>query len=85
MERKMNTNQKYQFRQLSENRTSLFSAENQGENPQKRPGIPIPNEPTIPEQPDENPNPNSPEPGINKPEKDDPTRIDEEPPIFNNY
>ncbi len=81
----MNTNQKHLFRQHSDNETNLFFAGKQIEEPQEEPGTPIPDEPTVPEQPDENPNPTSPEPGINEPEKDDPTRIDNEPPIFNNY
>lgn len=81
----MNTNQKHQFSQLSENKANQPSHGKKSEDPQKEPGTPIPDEPSIPKPPDENPNPTSPEPGINEPEKDDPTRIDEEPPIFNNY
>jgi len=81
----MNTNQKYQFSQQSDNNRNQPSAGERSEDPQKEPGMQIPDEPTVPEQPDENPNPTSPEPGIDEPEKDDPTRIDEEPPIFNNY
>jgi hypothetical protein len=76
----MNTNQKYQFRQQSENESNQPLAGKQSEDPQKGPGKPIPDDPTIPEPPDENPDHNSQEPGIN-----DPTRIDEEQPIFNDY
>lgn len=85
MGRKMNTNQKHQFSQLSDIKANQPYAGKQSEDPQKEPGTPIPDEPTVPEQPDENPDPNSPEPGINEPGINDPTRIDEEPPIFNNY
>ena len=81
----MNTIQKHQFWQQSENESNQPFSGIQIEDPQEEPGTPIPDEPTVPEQPDENPNPTSPEPGIDEPEKDDPTRIDDEPPIFNNY
>ncbi|MDD2307048.1 MAG: hypothetical protein PHP53_20255 [Prolixibacteraceae bacterium] len=81
----MVTNQKQLFRPYSSYETNQFFAEKQHENPQEEPNTPAPDEPTVPEQPDENPNPTSPEPGIDEPEKDDPTRIDEEPPIFNKY
>lgn len=84
-ERKMDTNQKYLFCQKSGNELNQPFSGRLIEDPQKETVNPIPNEPTVPEQPDENPNPNSPEPGIDEPEKDDPTRIDEQPPIFNNY
>jgi len=81
----MDTNQKQLFRQKSDNESKQPFAEKQIEDLQEEPGTPIPDEPTIPEAPDENPKPNSPEPGVNEPEKNDPTRTDEEPPIFNNY
>jgi len=81
----MNTNQKYLFRQLSDNKSNQPFSGKQKEYLQEEPGTPSPDEPTVPEQPDENPEPNSPEPGINEPEINDPTRFDEEPPIFNNY
>lgn len=81
----MNTNQKHQFRQQSDNESNQPLAGKQIKDPQEEPNTPIPDEPTVPEQPDENPEPNSPEPGINDPGINDPTRIDEEPPIFNNY
>ena len=54
------------------------------EHPQKEPGIPDTDKPTIPDLPDENPNPTLPKPDINEPEINDPTRTDELPPIFNN-
>jgi len=85
MKRKMNTNQKPQFGQQSDNETNQPLAGKQSVDRSKEPGTPIPDQPSVPEQPDENPAPESPEPGINEPEKNDPTRIDEEPPIFNNY
>ena len=81
----MDTNQKHLFRQQFENKTNQYFAEEQIDVLQKEPDTAIPDEPTVPEQPDENPIPRSPEPGIDEPEKDDPTRIDEEPPIFNYY
>jgi hypothetical protein len=81
----MDTNQKQLFRQRSENGSNQLFAEKQMEAPQEEPSTPIPGEPTVPESPDENPIPNRPEPGIDEPEKDVPTRIDDEPPIFNNY
>jgi hypothetical protein len=81
----MDTTQKHQFRQQSDNEFNQSFAGKQMEDPQEEPETPIPDEPTLPATPDENPNPTSPEPGIDEPEKDDPTRIDDEPPIFNNY
>lgn len=81
----MNTNQKHQFSQQSENESNQPLAQKQSEDPKKEPGTPAPDKPTVPEPPGENPDPNSPEPGINEPEINDPTRFDEEPPIFNNY
>jgi len=53
--------------------------------PELDPNQPIPGKPNAPARPDKNPGTASPEPGLDEPEKDDPTRIDEEPPIFNNY
>ena len=76
----MDTNQKHQFRQQSDNESNKPLAGKQTEDPQQEPVIPIPDEPTFPEQTDEKPDPNSPEPGIN-----DQTGIDEETPIFSNY
>ena len=76
----MDMNQKHQFKKQFDNETNHPSTKKKSEDPQKEPVIPLPDEPTIPEPPEENP-----EPGLNEPEKDDPTRIDEEPPIFNNY
>ena len=80
----MDTNQKHLFRQQSDNETNQFFARKQIEDSQNKPDTLIPDEPTVPEQPDENPNTTSPEPGLDEPEKDDPTRIDEPPEIFNN-
>jgi hypothetical protein len=76
----MDANQKNQFSQQSDYESNQLIAGQEIEDLQEEPGNPIPDEPTVPEQPDENP-----EPGIDEPEKDDPTRIDDEPPIFNNY
>jgi hypothetical protein len=50
------------------------------EYPQKQPGIlPLPNKQNIPAKPDNNPDPTRLIPGVNEPEKNDPTRIDEPP------
>lgn len=81
----MDTNRKNQFNQQSDYESNQHLAGQEIEDPQEEPITPNPDEPTVPEQPDENPVPNSPEPGTDEPEKDDPTRIDEEPPIFNYY
>lgn len=54
------------------------------ENPAKRPRIPHPDKPaTPPAEPVRDPEPITPVPGVNEPGKNDPTRIDEPPPIFN--
>jgi hypothetical protein len=45
------------------------------ENPQKLPGIPLPNQLNTPAQPDENHDPTKPGPGGNEPEKNDPTHF----------
>lgn len=81
----MYTNQKQLFRQQADNESTQPFSGKQMKDPQEEPGTPIHDEPTVPEEPNKNPNPTSPEPGIDEPEKDDPTRIDDEPPIFNNY
>ena len=73
----MDTNQKHQFCQQSDNESNQHFAGKQIDDSQKEP-----DRPTDPEQPDENPEPAGPEPGIDEPEKDDPTRIDEPPEIF---
>lgn len=74
-------NRKDNHNRQSENHSDHLSDEKKKEEP----GTLIPDEPTVPEQPDENPNPGSPEPGLDEPEKNDPTRIDEKTPIFNKY
>jgi len=81
----METNQKYQFRQQSDNESNQRFTGKQIDVLQEVPGNSIPYEITVAEPPVENPIPTTPEPGVNEPEKDDPTRIDEEPPIFNYY
>ena len=54
------------------------------ENPAKRPRIPRPYKPaTPPAEPVHDPEPITPVPGVSEPGKNDPTRIDEPPPIFN--
>ncbi|HEX7413024.1 MAG TPA: hypothetical protein VF411_03180 [Bacteroidia bacterium] len=58
-------------------KSNKTSAGNERENPQKKPGKPLPNKPTTPAKPDKNPDPTKPRPGGNEPEKNDPTRIDE--------
>jgi len=80
----MDKNQKDQQSQQSDNKTTEPSAGSKRENPQKKPWIPLPKEPITPAKPDEEPNPNRPEPGVNEPEKNDPTHTEEPPPIFNN-
>ena len=51
-------------------------------NPSKRQRIPVPNKPILPKKPEKAPNPFPREPGVNEPEKNDPTRIDEPPTII---
>jgi len=80
----MEKNKNDQRNQQSDSKSNQPSAGKKREDPQKKPGNPLPNKPTTPAKPDENPDPTRPEPGINEPEKNDPTRIDEPPPIFNN-
>ena len=81
----MNTNLNHLFRKQPDRESNQPFAEKQMDAQQKEPGTPSPDEPSVPESPNENPNPTSPEPGIDEPGLDDPTRIDDEPPIFNNY
>ncbi len=81
--KKMDTNQNQLFQQQTDNEFSQLFAAKQIDVPQEKPDAPIPDEPTVPKQPDENPNPTRPEPGVIEPKKNDPTRIDKKPPIFN--
>ncbi len=69
--------------QHSETTANHPSAGKKREEPLKKPRIPLPNKPTTPAKPDENPDPTIPKPDINEPKKNDPTRIDEPPQIFN--
>ncbi len=78
----MNKDQNYIIRQ-PQNETNRFIARNQIKDLLEEPRTPIPDESFVPEHPDENPNPTGPEPGIDEPEINDPTRIDEPPEIFN--
>ena len=55
----------------------MINSENNGG---KNPGTP-PNKPVTPAQPDKNPDPTTPRPGGNEPEKNDPTRIEESPKV----
>ena len=80
----MEKNKNDQRSQQSDCKSNQPSGGKKREDPQKKPGIPLPNKPNTPAKPDENPDPTRPEPGINEPEKNDPTRIDEPSPIFNN-
>jgi len=80
----MNKKQNDQRNNQSDIVTNLSLAGNEREDPQTNPDYPFPTKPAIPAEPDKNPDPPSPEPGIKEPEKDDPTRIDDPPPIFNN-
>lgn len=77
----METGIKQQFRKFFYNNPNQFVAGKQREEPKMR----LPEQPPVQEQPDKNPIPIRTEPGIDEPEKDDPTHIDEEIPIFNNY
>ena len=80
----MNKRQKDQRNNQLDIVTNLSSVGNEREDPQTNPDLPFPAKPSIPAEPDENPDPPNPEPGIEEPEKDDPTRIDE-PPQISNY
>jgi hypothetical protein len=80
----MNERQRKQHNQPLDTAANLPMTGKERVDPQKEPGSPDPRKPTIPYDPEENPDPTSPEPGINEPEINDPTRIDEPPPIFNN-
>lgn len=80
----MNKKQKDQRNNQSDIVENVSSVGNEREDPQTNPDHPFPTIPSIPPEPDENPALPCPEPGIEEPEKDDPTRIEEQPPIFNN-
>jgi len=77
----MEKNQNDHRSQQSDSKSNQPSAGKKREDPQRPPGNPFPNEP---EKPDENPEPIKPRPGEDEPEKNDPTRINEPPPFFNN-
>lgn len=78
----MDKNQNDQCSQQSD-KANQPSVGKEGENPQINPEHPFPNVPITPAKPDEDPNPTRPEPDVNEPEKNDPTHIEEPPPIFN--
>jgi hypothetical protein len=82
----MEKNQNNQHCQQSDRKSNQPSSGKEREDPHKKPGISLPNNPpkNIPEEPDTDNDPTRPEPGVNEPEKNDPTRIDEPFPIFNN-
>ena len=77
----MEKNQNDHRSQQSDSKSNQTSAGKKREDPQRPPGNPFPNKP---ENPDENPDPIKPRPGEDEPDKNDPTRIDEPPPFFNN-
>lgn len=79
----MDTNKKEQRSRQPAGIKSPPSAEEERKDTPKRPRIPVPDSPVNPVKPDENPYPTRPEPGINEPDKNDPTRIDEPPAIIN--
>ena len=85
----MDNNKKYQRNRKSDSKSIPSSEKKTIENQKTFPDYPIPNEPTIPAMPDENPDHIRPEPGVNNPVKNDPvkndpTHIDKPPSIFNN-
>ena len=63
--------------QLFDDKSNNPTAGNEREDPQKMPGIPLPNDPNMPAKPDENHDPTKITPGGNDPEKNDPPRIAE--------
>jgi len=77
----MEKNKNDQRSQQSDCKSNQPSAGKKREDLQRPPVNPFPNKP---EKPDENPDPIKPRPGEDEPEKNDPTRIDEPFPIFNN-
>jgi hypothetical protein len=80
----MEKNQKDQRIQQSDGKSKQPLTGNERQNPAKRPRIPRPDKPvTPPSKPEINPEPAIPAPGIQEPEINDPTRIDEPPPVFN--
>ncbi|MFA9390150.1 MAG: hypothetical protein ACERKD_10100 [Prolixibacteraceae bacterium] len=81
----MTKNKRTHYSRQSDKKANQSSVKEKIEKPQIVPVYPIPNQPTIPAEPDEEPDHTRPEPEENDPQKNDPTRIDEEPPIFNNY
>ena len=83
MESKINKKQKDKRNNQSDIVANLSSVENEREDPKPNPDQPFPTKPSIPAEPNEDPDPPNPEPGIEEPEKTDPTRIEEQPPIFN--
>ena len=75
---------KNQRNQQSESKSKQPLTGKEREEPTKRPRIPRPDKPaTPPAKPDPKPEPTIPAPGVQEPIKNDPTRIDEPPPIFN--
>ncbi len=79
----MTKNQTDQYDHQSDSTVNQLTAGKESEVPQKRPGISLLPKTTIPEEPDENPDLPSPEPGEDEPGINDPTRTDEPPEIFN--
>lgn len=79
----MDTNKKDQRNRQPAGIKNMPSAGEERKDTPKRPRIPVPDSPVNPVKPDENPNPKKPDPGINEPEKNDPTRIDIPPEIIN--
>lgn len=80
----MEKDKKDQHNQQSDGKSNQPLTGNARKNPAKRPRIPRPDKPTTPpEKPVQDPEPIRPVPGISEPEKNDPTRIDDPPPIFN--
>lgn len=79
----MDNNKKDQRNRQSDSKSIQSSVKKKIENPQVFPDYLVPDIPTIPAIPDENPDHTNPEPGVNDPIKNDPTHIDKPPSIFN--
>lgn len=78
----MNENQKDERNQLVGSKSNQALTGEKEDNPSKRPRIPVPDKPIRPIKSEKAPEPIPHEPGVNEPEKSDPTRIDEPPTII---
>jgi len=78
----MHENQKDKDNQQFGSKSNQYLTGEKRGNPSKRPRIPVPNKPILPIKPEKAPDPFPHEPGVNEPEKNDPTRIDNPPTII---